>query len=120
MRYSLKIVVLLAALTFALQPLALCFSAEMTRSEEECCHEMAGDCGQVPMPTSHSCCNYVGRPESARPEAKNSHLTNSTLAVVLPESQDAVSAEAPVLMALGTPTESPPRSRVVSLQVLRI
>ncbi|HUS12537.1 MAG TPA: hypothetical protein VMZ30_18860, partial [Pyrinomonadaceae bacterium] len=83
MRLSLKMVALVAAFMFAVQPLASCFSEEMTASEEACCSQMAGDCGQVSMPTSHSCCSYLERSDSARPEAKNTKVSLATVAISL-------------------------------------
>ncbi len=117
MRQSLKVVVLLAA--FALQPLALCFSTEMTPSEEQCCSEMAGACGQASTPTSHSCCTYVDRPESARPEAKNTQISSAVWDIAPPAMQDGTLGLSPLLL-LEAAAESPPQSPSSSVQVLRI
>ena len=120
MKSPLKIVALLAALTLAMQPLASCFSEDLTRSEEECCLEMAGHCGQVSMPTSHTCCKYVDYFDSARPEAKKPEVSNDFQAVVPAPTQDLIPALPPILMALVASTESPPGSPAASLQILRI
>lgn len=120
MKHSLKIVALLAALTFAVQPLEACFSEEMTVSEEQCCIQMAGDCGQVSMPTSHSCCRYVDRADTARPEAKNALVSMTIVAVISSGSQTDVPAPAPTSLEAAVTAESPPGNPSRSLQVLRI
>lgn len=120
MKHSLKVVALLAAISFAVQPLASCFSEEMTASEEQCCTEMAGDCGQVSMPTAHSCCRYVDRSDPARPEVKRSLESTTLVAVTSLGPEVLLALSAPVGVAGEAAPESPPGSPTPSLQVLRI
>lgn len=121
MRGSIKLVAALALMVLSLQPLASCFSPEMTQTDEECCRQMAGDCGQVSMPTSHSCCRYVDRPDSARPETKSSRTSMTLVAVTsLGAQTDGLPAPSPTGLAATVAAESPPGTSSRSLQVLRI
>lgn len=119
MRGLIKSVAAVALLTFFLQPLAACFSPEMTQTDEECCRQMAGDCGQVSMPTSHSCCKFVDRSGSARPEAKSTIVQDITFSLVPPEPHPLVS-HLVRSVAIEPSAESPPQSNSRSIQVLRI
>ena len=107
-------------MAFAMQPLAACFSGEMTASEEQCCAQMAGDCGQVSMPTSHSCCRYVDRSDTARPETKGSFKSTAPVALVALGSRALISLSPRIGWNVAATAESPPGSPSYSLQVLRI
>jgi hypothetical protein len=59
-------VVLGAVLLWAATPAMACFLPGFvpTDAERECCHHMAGHCGQSMMPASHSCCQAPAHPET--------------------------------------------------------
>ena len=120
MRLSSKIVALVAASLFAMQPLAACFADEMTRSEEECCQEMMGDCGQVTMPTSHACCRYVDGSAAARLEVRKTMAAEKDLSAVPVPSLDSAPVTPQVFVAVKATAESPPQPRSLSIQILRI
>jgi hypothetical protein len=120
MRGSIKLVAALALMVLSLQPLASCFSSEMTQTDEECCRQMAGDCGQVSMPTSHSCCRYVDRADSARPEAKSSGVSTVPVALISLDSQAFIFLASRTGANIAATAESPPGSPSRFLQALRI
>jgi hypothetical protein len=96
------------ALLLLAAPAAACVAAgeAMTQSEEECCREMAGDCGKVPMQASHSCCSAsVSREQPAK--------TSSQFSIALPvAAMAALVPEQPVCTVAATlvdhTAESPP------------
>jgi hypothetical protein len=67
MQNRFKVLALKVALVWALVPQLACFFPEtvMTESEADCCRHMAGDCGQMNMPSSHECCKHVVRADFA-------------------------------------------------------
>jgi hypothetical protein len=119
MRGLIKSVAAVALLVVSLQPLASCFSPEMTTSEDECCQQMMGDCGRVSMPSSHSCCTYVDSSAIARLEARKA-MVIADLAAVLAEAPDVPSLAAPMFHTAEVTPESPPHSPPLSIQILRI
>lgn len=60
-KWTGKLVVLLMALSVWASPLMACMLPDMplTQEERECCQNMDGDCGQMDMPASHSCCKLT-------------------------------------------------------------
>ena len=63
MKWTGKLVVLLMGMSLWASPLMACMmpDALLTVEERECCKSMAGECGQMEMPASHSCCKVVVR-----------------------------------------------------------
>jgi len=63
MKWTGKLVVLLMGMSLWASPLMACMmpDALSTVEERECCKSMAGECGQMEMPASHSCCKAVVR-----------------------------------------------------------
>ncbi|MGD0791450.1 MAG: hypothetical protein ABR920_06735 [Terriglobales bacterium] len=59
-------VVLGAVLLWAATPAMACLlpAFVLTLAERECCHHMAGHCGQSAMPASHTCCQAPIYPET--------------------------------------------------------
>ena len=119
MRLLFKVVVLVVVSLMAMQPLAACFSSEMSVSEEQCCQEMQGDCSYVSMPTAHSCCTYVDSSAVARLEARKT-LETTDLSAALPRTPALISASPQLLAFAQTTPVSPPQSPPLSIQVLRI
>lgn len=62
-----KIVAALACVLLLGAPVLACLAPgePLSPAEKECCKEMAGECGRADMPTSHSCCKPVVRPQHA-------------------------------------------------------
>jgi hypothetical protein len=56
--------VLSAVLLWAVTPAMACLLPGFapTAAERECCHHMAGHCGQSAMPASHTCCQAPKHP----------------------------------------------------------
>jgi hypothetical protein len=56
-----KLAVLALALSLQAVPLMACMIPDSLLTEEEraCCKAMADDCGQMEMPSSHSCCTVT-------------------------------------------------------------
>lgn len=105
-----QLVVGLVLLAFLGTPAAACMIAasHMTPSEEECCREMAGECGETIMPVAHSCCPAVKRDDSATAAAKAQKVAPVLVAVALPQfALDADRAPLP-RPAEHSPPESPP------------
>jgi hypothetical protein len=59
-------VVLGAVLLWAATPTMVCLlpGFAQTTAERECCHDVAGHCGQSAMPASHGCCRAPSRQEA--------------------------------------------------------
>ena len=62
-KWTGKFVVLVLTLSVWASPLMACMlpDAMLTLEERECCQTMAGQCGDMDMPTSHSCCTPTVR-----------------------------------------------------------
>ena len=62
MRFVAKVGVLLLALLIGGGQLMACMlpTATLSAEEQACCKEMANQCGQDQMPSSHPCCKTVG------------------------------------------------------------
>ena len=76
-----------------LTPEVLCLlpGVALTMDEHECCERMAGQCGRVPMPDLHKCCQTVTSPnavittkaaEHREPQIATVSFINSTADVV--------------------------------------
>lgn len=62
-KWTGKLAVVALVVSLWASPLMACMlpDALLTVEERECCKSMANDCGQMDMPTSHSCCKVVVR-----------------------------------------------------------
>jgi hypothetical protein len=60
-KWTGKLAVLALVVSLWASPLMACMlpGALLTVEERECCKHMADDCGQMDMPSSHSCCKVV-------------------------------------------------------------
>jgi hypothetical protein len=73
MSRSFKTLAFSVALLWVVAPQAACFMPDaMTETEQQCCKEMANDCGGSGM--SHECCRTVARPDVAMLAAANRAL----------------------------------------------
>jgi hypothetical protein len=96
-------------------------NTQMTAQERACCRTMKNDCGQMEMPSSHSCCRKASA--SADEIALNSQI------VVLPPVfveivwQAAAELRNPTMTVTGwidRPGYSPPASPPSTISILRI
>ena len=63
LKWAGKLAVMILVVSLWAWPLMACMlpDAFLTVEERECCKSMADDCGQMDMPSSHSCCKVVVR-----------------------------------------------------------
>ncbi len=122
LKWTGKLAVLSLVISLWIYPVMACMLPDiaLTVEERECCRDMAGECGQMDMPSSHSCCKTTVR-------EVDSYLINARFAP--DHSQPAV---APVLSndiplsAVLTQADSlaqghsPPTSPPETISVLRI
>lgn len=98
----------------------------LTAAEHECCKQMAGQCGRMGMPSSHSCCQLLAGPDNLNFVKAQSAQVGSELASIAPHHAPATIQPLPLLSndfgrvnwfdGLHGPPESPP----VSTTILRI
>ena len=104
-------------------PLMACLAPgeAVSPAEKQCCQEMAGQCGSVDMPASHSCCNAVVQPPSASlPKASFLPALDSAVAFGLPP-VNLLGASADSFFAFCFPSlHGPPGSSSSPPTVLRI
>jgi hypothetical protein len=114
-------VVLGAVLLWAVTPAMACLlpGFALTPAERECCHHMAGHCGQSVMPASHTCCQAPTHPAALSQAQADLPLKNAIAG--LPISAYALSS-AVTSTFLRSPAfvESPPGRASWSSSVLRI
>jgi len=62
-KWTGKLVILSLALSLGASPLMACMlpDSTLTPEERECCKRMADQCGQMEIPSSHSCCTVTVR-----------------------------------------------------------
>ena len=99
-------------------PAAACVIAasQMTPDEEECCRQMAGDCGKIIMPVAHSCCPAFKRDNSMSVALKVTKAAPVLVTVALP----AIPALPPRLSLPAIAGHSPPESPPGANSILRI
>ena len=94
--------------------------ATLTPAERECCHHMAGQCGQGAMPASHSCCQTKSHHSDALPQASASVPTRHlTIAIVTTQAIFALPAATPERRAIYVHSP-PPDTDFSSISILRI
>jgi hypothetical protein len=120
MKWLAKFAACSGLLLFLVVPVMACLTpdAQLTREEKECCRKMAGDCGDMGMDSSHSCCTQVQHSENSYLAASAFHVNAAAM----------VCAAAPLVLsgipeAAAAPTDfqifhSPPGLR--AFQILRI
>ncbi len=90
-------------------------------AEQQCCQEMAGQCGHTDVPSSHSCCKTVVRSHDVLP-ARTSSSSHQDLAIAFTLPSEAINAASqPAALTLQLPgLHGPPESPSDRLPVLRI
>jgi len=96
-------------------------SSRLTDPERACCRRMQGECGQMKMPASHSCCRHDVGPshvDATQPQSGSFHPVIS-LPVLLPQS---ALTQPPTVAGqwIVTPDHSPPISSAPAISILRI
>ena len=118
-----KLAIAALMLSLWVSPLAACVLPDsvLTVEEQECCRQMADQCGQMQMPASHSCCTPTVRqidPYLINQRFKSGH--SQPVATALIAGNDTVLH--PSLRQTGrrTVTHSPPVLRAETISILRI
>ena len=118
-----KLAVLVMVMSVWASPLMACMvpDALLTLEERECCKQMADDCGQMDMPSSHSCCKLVA--QQADPYLVNSRFPtiHSVVGLVLfvTTTENSLSLS-PARANTGLAGHSPPVSPPETISILRI
>jgi hypothetical protein len=124
-RFCGKLAVLGAALSLFSAPVVACLSAGgalTTEEEKECCRKMPEGCGDMEMPSSHSCCTATtvrqGNPYLATSRASIRVVQERPALLRLSEVSLLVS---PVLHdSMYSNTHDPPESPPSTISILRI
>ena len=93
----------------------------MSDDEQACCREMAGQCGQADMPSSHSCCKTLAGP--AQVAVAKSRFELSCRPIVVDLAQQYHDAQLSAQIAAAIPVfldQSPPETSPSSSDILRI
>jgi len=100
-------------------PALACFDrTDLTPSEQECCQQMADQCGSMDMPDSHSCCTPTVRHDNDAAVVRINfafalQIVRASVAeqIVTPEASSTETAMSWLL--IGSPPESPPRAPTI-------
>ena len=123
MKYALKLGVVFLIGALAGTPLAACMSPGAVTTEEEaaCCSEMASQCDEGDMPSSHSCCKKLSVPDQAVLAKRPFHLFQQFSPLyILQQHPDFVQELPQVFSSVASFGHSPPESPPVSSEILRI
>jgi len=118
-------VLTLAVLLFATPTMAcLLPTATLTAAERECCKQMAEQCGNAGMPSSHSCCQRLTGPDDLDFVKAQSPCVGSDLLAVAVDCAPAM-IQSPLLNRLASiewldGIHGPPESPPVTTSILRI
>jgi hypothetical protein len=117
-QFGMLLMVLLVAGT----PLMACMlpNGVMTAEEKACCREMADQCSQNQMPSSHSCCKSVSPPKQLAVAQSTLHFTHHlALVCILPSMARLASLPqgiASVSVAFGhSPPEAPSSANILRI-----
>ena len=118
-----KLAILALTLPLWASPLAACVLPDsvLTVEEQECCREMADQCGQMEMPSSHSCCTLTARqidPYLINQRFKSGH--SQPVATALIAGRDTLTPAGVSQTGLRTVTHSPPVLHAETISILRI
>ena len=97
-----------------------CLAMATTEEAIQCCKEMAGQCGDMGMPASHSCCQKVVKPMQAALKTSVPSLAVDTLLASIVEEWDAVLNARRGGLFVPSHFYSPPHSPPLSIEILRI
>lgn len=123
MKHVLKVGVFLLIGVMGGAPVVACMlpGAVTTAEEAACCREMAPDCGQADMPSSHSCCKTLSAPEQASLAKGTFELFQQlSLLYIVQPSFDSIQAAQQVLHPRVDLGHSPPEAPPSSSAILRI
>ena len=124
MRFVAKIGVFALALMLSAVPTMACLLpiTTMTAAEHECCKQMAGQCGQAGMPSSHSCCQRLTGPEDNFLKSANAQIDHvaSTSFVANVSTPLVVNGIRLVHASLDFAVHGPPGSPPTTISILRI
>src|SRR3954469_2359800 len=118
-----QLAVVLALVLSLLAPAMVCAlpSAQMTPQEHACCKKMKGNCGNMRMPTSHSCCQQsiqaTNHFDAIQPESVSVPMV--AILAVLP-SATIFDLRSLTYEHVSPPEHSPPTSPPPAVSVLRI
>jgi hypothetical protein len=123
MNRAAKLGAILLVFLMAGAPLMACMLPVNTMSDDEqaCCREMAGQCGQADMPSSHSCCKTLAGSVQLAVAKSRFELPYRSLIFDLPlqlhDSQvlNQVATSVPIFL-----DQSPPETPPSSSNILRI
>jgi len=109
-------------IAWLLTPDVLCLlpGVDLTAVEEDCCRRMAGDCGSMPMPKTHSCCKTIERPDSATLSKIPDLCPQATLSSNLAAEIDLAGRASFTTTAIAASNHAPPGATYNSITVLRI
>ena len=116
-KWTGKLAILALALSLQAVPLMACMLPDSLLTEEEraCCKEMDGDCGQMEMPASHSCCKMTvhdSDPFLVNPRFATGHSQTAASSLILVHGSDvflpATDARHPFVEQIHSPPVSPP------------
>jgi len=122
-KWTSKLAIVALMLSLWASPLAACLLSDsaLTIEEQECCRQMADQCGQMEMPSSHSCCTMTVRQIdpyviNQRFKSGHSHPVVTPL-IAVPDTL----APADISQAgFRTQTHSPPVLHAETVSILRI
>lgn len=122
-KWTGKLAVVALVVSLWASPLMACMlpDALLTVEERECCKSMANDCGQMDMPTSHSCCKVVVRQADSYLVNSRFPTAHSVVGVTLPvtTTKSALPLSLPQANT-GFAGHSPPVSPPETTSILRI
>lgn len=124
MKVAGKSAVLCVALSLLSVPIVACLSSgsALSSEEQECCRKMAEGCGEMQMPSSHSCCTTT-TVRQAFPYLASSRSSVSVAReplAVLPVVKASLAADRIPHDRVYLNTHAPPESPPGSISVLRI
>jgi hypothetical protein len=123
MNRAAKLGAMLLVFLMAGAPLVACMLPVSTMSDDEqaCCREMAGQCGQADMPSSHSCCKTLAGAVQVAVAKSRFELSCQSMVFDLPQPHHDGQVSAQVVAV--TPVfldQSPPETPPSSSNILRI
>lgn len=123
LKWTSKLAIVALTLSLWSSPLVACLlpDSTLTVEEQECCKQMADQCGQMQMPSSHSCCTRTVR--QIDPFLINARFTSGhsqPLATSLITGTDILVPASIGQAGPRTEVHSPPILRVETISILRI
>ena len=95
-------------------------NAMLTTEENQCCREMAGQCGDMGMPASHSCCQKVVKPAQAVLKTPVPSIAVDSAWVVTVEEWVAAFDTQHDGQSVPPQFHSPPQSPPITIEILRV